>query len=196
MHYCGILICILSLIFAPCFARKASIQTSIQKIQESIRDTPLLPINDKSYKQFISKSPREYYAVVMLTATSKKYRCAICQNAKTTLEETAIAYHSQYNFNTSAINERIAFFAAEFDDCPQLFNELRLESVPHLYILPPTLESKPAKLVDHEVDVKALLEGPPSTFKLIEARTSVKVYLIGRCSSFLLSPFSCTYCAG
>jgi hypothetical protein len=162
-------------------------KNTIQTIHDKVELTPVVKLTDKNMAQFITDRPRDYHAILMLTATDPKYKCSICLRAKSILEEAARSYYNQYSFNTSETSQRIAFFTAEVDDAPMLFSELRLESVPHIYALPPAAEKSPkVKLPSLEIDAKPFMEGLSAALKALEGSTSVQV-----CS--ILGIFWCKY---
>lgn len=170
LAFAALLCCVLCALAA----KKGKLAKSkIAQIQEA---APVLALTDSNFKKYITDRPREYHSVLMLTATDPKYRCTICQRAKNALVDAAKSYHAQFSFNTSSISERIAFFTVEVDDAPNLFNELRVETVPHVYVLPPADEqSKKTSLPSYEVDTKAYMEGLSSIFAQLAAVTGVKV---------------------
>jgi hypothetical protein len=91
-------------------------------------------------------------------------------------EEIATFYHKQYSFNTTGIENRIAFFKIEVDDGRSIFNELQLETVPRLFFLPPVAVGAPkARISNYEVDNKILLEGTSRILEELHGITGVKV---------------------
>lgn len=79
---------------------------------------------DKNFSSFVSDRPREYYAALLFTATGSKYRCSICLKVKPIFDDVAKLYHEQYEFNSSAIDKRIAFFRVEVDNARNIFSAM------------------------------------------------------------------------
>lgn len=105
----------------------SAISTSIRNIQElstifEHEHTALL--FDKNFSSFVSDRPREYYAALLFTATGSKYRCSICLKVKPIFDDVAKLYHEQYEFNSSAIDKRIAFFRVEVDNARNIFSAM------------------------------------------------------------------------
>lgn len=91
----------------------------------------------------------------------------------------AKAYEAQFAFNTTSQDQRLAFFSIDVDDAPAVFNELKLDSVPHFYILPPAADKAPkTKISTREVEAKAFMDNLEGALKAIEASTSVKIRIL------------------
>jgi len=109
-----------------------SITASIRNIQELstiFEHEHSAMLFDKNFSSFVSDRPREYYAALLFTATGSKYRCSICLKVKPVFDDVAKLYHEQYEFNSSAIDKRIAFFRVEVDNARNIFNAMVRQSV-------------------------------------------------------------------
>lgn len=169
-------------------AKKKSSSTSINKEKENtsaqklsslltnIATNSVVSLSDKNFTKYVVDRPREYTAFLMFTATAKQYQCSVCLRAKSNLEEVASYYQQQYDFNATSIAEKIVFFRIEVDDARSVFNEMQLETVPRVYILPPTAASSPKmKISDFEMETKHLLESAAATLSEIHSKTGIKV---------------------
>jgi hypothetical protein len=158
---------------------KDSSAQKLNSLLASIASSSVVSLTDKNFAKYVVDRPREYTAFLMFTATAKQYQCTVCLRAKSNLEEVASYYQQQYNFNSSAISDRIVFFRIEVDDARNTFNEMQLETVPRVYILPPTVASSPKmKISDYEMETKFLLESAAATLTEIYSKTGVKVSVV------------------
>lgn len=136
----------------------------------------VVSLNDKNFTKFVIERPRNYYAAVMLTATAPKYQCEVCVVTKATFVDVASFYQLQYDWNTINSESRIAFFVVEVDQAKNTFNDLGLETVPRVYILPPKKVSDPKlSMSEFEVDNRVFLRGNAEVISAIEDATKVKV---------------------
>jgi hypothetical protein len=101
----------------------------------------LVPLTDSNYSKFVIQRPRDYVAVVMFTALGSRYSCTACKTALAIYIDVANLYYEQYNFNSSLPKDRLAFFVVDADTAGQTFEDMKLETVPRFYILPPRTES-------------------------------------------------------
>lgn len=148
----------------------------IRSLVTKMAASPVVSLTDSTFGKFVIERPREYTAFLMFTATAKQYQCSVCVRAKTVLEEVAQYYMEQYDFNSTAVANRIAFFRIEVDDARATFNDMQLETVPRLYLLPPTTSDSPKmKMSDYEVESKFLMESASATLGEIHARSGIKV---------------------
>eukprot|EP01038_Epipyxis_sp_PR26KG_P005135 gene5135-7151_t len=147
-------------------------------IMKVTQEDPLVYLGDKNFTQFIVDRPRNYHAVLVLTATGKQYKCSICVKTKQIYSENANYYFSQYghDLNNTELKSRLVFFIAEVDDARQLFNDLEVETIPRVYILPATeIKSPKMKMNNHEVDVRVLMEGSSGLLDAINQAIGIKI---------------------
>ncbi|RYG63968.1 hypothetical protein EON64_14910 [archaeon] len=107
---------------------------AVQLISEKLSTGSLIALTDSTFNMLVMDRPRDYHAVVMLTATDPKYSCSICQKGRALLEEAAKAYNSQYAFNTSMPAQRVAFFVAEVDRYITHTVHIQYHSMPYTYV--------------------------------------------------------------
>jgi hypothetical protein len=188
---------ILGFLFCIANAKKKTSGSSISKEKDNaaqkfnsllsnIAANSVVSLSDKNFTKYVVDRPREYTAFIMFTATAKQYQCSVCLRAKSNLEEVASYYQQQYDFNSSSVSERIVFFRIEVDDARSAFNEMQLETVPRIYILPPTTESSPKmKISDYEMETKFLIESSAATLSEIHVKTGVKVSLRTSLSEYI-----------
>ena len=100
----------------------------------------VIALTDLNFTKFVTLRPRDYVAVVMFTLANR-HDCDICKATMPTFNEVASLYHLQYNFNSSEPKDRLAFFVVDADRAGRTFEELKLETVPRFYVLPPRSES-------------------------------------------------------
>jgi hypothetical protein len=148
-------------------------------LRDKINKNNVVSLNDDNFSRFITDRPRDYSAVLMFTATDPMYKCSVCNRAKTVFEDVSKAYHSQYNFSTAAVANRVVFFRIEVDDARNIFGQLQLDTVPRFYSLPPTTkDSKKLKIESLEIEAKAFLDGTTEAIKLISEVTKVKIQIL------------------
>ena len=130
----------------------------VAELVTKMKHQDVIALNDRTFEQFITQRPREYYAVVMLTAQGDQYGCEVCSHAAQVLKTAASATLAQVHFATTPNNKRIAFFLADYDACPNLFRNLKVNTVPRTYILPPAGVNDPkSKIADYAIREHDLL---------------------------------------
>ena len=98
---------------------------------------PVLPLSDGNFSKYITSRPRDYWAILMFTALDPKYQCSICSMLYQTFKEVSILYQTQYSFLDDPAPKRLAFFMVDVDKARNKFDEMQLQTVPRLYVLPP-----------------------------------------------------------
>lgn len=110
-----------------------------------------IALTDSNFTKFVMLRPRDYVAVLMFTLANR-HDCDICKATMPTFNDVAALYHLQYDFNSSTPDKRLAFFVVDADRAGRTFEELKLETVPRFYVLPPRQESDAKlKMSDYEL---------------------------------------------
>jgi len=135
-----------------------------------------IKLTDRNYSDYLTAVPRDYHAVVMFTALADKFGCRICHDFLDQFKKVGSYYNQQYSISLTPKEDRIIFFYLDFDSSNDIFSEMKLESVPKLYILPPKTEKdKKEKINKYEVSTGVLMEGAKGFIKEIENKTNVKI---------------------
>ena len=136
-------------------------------------------LGDGNFTKFVVERPREYFAFMLFTATAAQYQCSVCVKTKQTFIDAANHYSNQYEFDTTPADRRIVFFVLEVDSARSVFSDMQLETVPRVYMLPPTTSKTPkSKISDFEVESRILLEGTASILGEVRSLTGVEVKIL------------------
>ena len=107
------------------------------ELASKLSQFPVLALSDGNFSKYITSRPRDYWAILMFTALDPKYQCNICSMLHGTFKEVASLYQSQYSFLDDPAAKRLAFFLVDVDKARNKFDEMQLQTVPRLYVLPP-----------------------------------------------------------
>jgi hypothetical protein len=122
---------------------------------------PVHVLTDRNFTKFVSDKPRYYHAALFMTASDAKYGCAPCNAAQKAFEDMAGQYHNQYELRNVPPEQRVAFFVLDVDSARTVFDSLKMETVPRLFVMPPklTADGPGHKASDFEVPTGSLLNG-------------------------------------
>lgn len=163
--------------------KKTSSEQSLEKSEQRVRTlssllttTPIVYLGDGNFSKYVVERPRAYNALLLFTATAAQYQCSVCLKTKSTFIESASHYANQHDFDSSSPENRLVFFLLEVDSARSIFSDMELETVPRLYLLPPTNAKTPKmRIGDFEIEARALLDGTTALHEEIEQRTKIKV---------------------
>ena len=155
-------------------ATKQSNVVDINKILKAkFLSQAVVSLTDSNFSKFINQKSRDYTAILMFTAIGPKYECEVCGRGAQVFSEVANYYHTQYDFNSSKINERLAFFMMDVDTARGTFQKMDIQHVPRFFVY--SVNSDGAQSAPGEFDVQRAMEGPDSLIKTIGEITKVKV---------------------
>jgi len=138
--------------------------------------SPILYLGDGNFTKYVVDRPREYYAMLLFTATAPQYQCSVCVKTKGAYIDAATHYQNQYDFEVTPADKKMIFFVVEVDSARSVFSDMQLETVPRVYVLPPTQTKSPKmKIGDFEVEAKVLLDGTKSILDEIESISGIKI---------------------
>jgi oligosaccharyltransferase complex subunit gamma len=147
-----------------------SLQERVQQIVQLTQKRGFVLLDNKTFKELVRGSPRNYSVVVMFTALSTSRGCLICRQAN---EEFSQLINSFRHAQTMMTN-RLFFGVVDFDDGVEIFQSIGINSAPAFVHFPP--KGKPKKR-DH-MDIQRLGFVAEVLAKWIAERTDmyIRVY--------------------
>jgi hypothetical protein len=137
----------------------------------------VVPLDEKNFSRYIIERPRMYNAAIVFTALGSQYGCSVCLQVAGSYNKVAEYYKGQYDFDTVDPQQKVVFFIVDVDGARRIFEEMKFETVPRMFVLPPREEgSAKLKMTDYEVDLQNVIEGGPKPMlSQIEDLVGVKV---------------------
>merc|ERR1712110_425860 len=117
-------------------------------------------------REYVTKTPRNYSMIVMFTALSAQRQCAICKQASDEYHMVANSYRysSQYS-------NKMFFAMVDFDEGPDVFQSMKLNSAPVFMHFP--AKGKPKKM--DTMDIQRVGFGADAIAKWINERTEINI---------------------
>jgi len=129
-------------IFAPAHcagrSKEAVVADKVKQLTDLNYRRPLIRLKGEQFRNLVKSSPKNYSVIVMLTALQPGRQCQICQQAH---DEFQIVAHS-WRYSPE-YNNRLFFAMVDFDDGPDVFQMLKLNSAPTFMHFP--AKGKPKK---------------------------------------------------
>jgi len=143
--------CVFSVtLMSSCFARDGGHKTKENYIADKVKQMtdlnfrrPLIRLKGDQFKNLVKNAPKNYSVIVMLTALQAQRQCQICQQAHD--EFQIIANSWRYS---QAYSSRLFFAMVDFDDGPDVFQILKLNSAPVFMHFPAKGKPKKADTLD------------------------------------------------
>lgn len=111
----------------------------------------------------------------MLTAEGEKYGCDVCLSARGSLTTVAASSNEQLSLLSGDPSKNIVFFIADFETCPTLFKNLKVNTVPRTFILPIVRENDPKyKISDYAINDNEVMS-PKLLISSIEKIAQIKI---------------------
>ncbi|XP_014216814.1 tumor suppressor candidate 3 [Copidosoma floridanum] len=133
-----------SLSFVTCQYRSKNsspLPDRVKQLTEMSMKRPLLKFNTAKFKEYIRATPRNYSVIVLFTAPAKL--CQICVHASYEFTILANSFpHSQ------SYSNKLFFASVDYDESPEVFQMLKLNSAPVYVHFPPKGKPKPADTMD------------------------------------------------
>ncbi|XP_041357228.1 tumor suppressor candidate 3-like [Gigantopelta aegis] len=134
------LICLVCVgIVGQVYKRKEdSIGDKVQQLTEWNNKKPVIRMNGDKFRHYVKTAPRNYSSIVMLTALQPSRQCSVCKQAN---EEFNILAHS-WRYSQQYSN-RLFFIMVDYDEGPDVFQSLKLNTAPVFMHFP--AKGKPKK---------------------------------------------------
>jgi oligosaccharyltransferase complex subunit gamma len=145
---------------------KAKLAEKVQTLVDSSAKRPVLRYNGNKFRDYVTKTPRNYSMIVMFTALSAQRQCAICKQASDEYHMVANSYRysSQYS-------NKMFFAMVDFDEGPDVFQSMKLNSAPVFMHFP--AKGKPKK--SDTMDIQRVGFGADAISKWVNERTEINI---------------------
>jgi len=145
---------------------KEKLSEKVQTLVDSSAKRPVLRYNGNKFREYVTKTPRNYSMIVMFTALSAQRQCAICKQASDEYHMVANSYRysSQYS-------NKMFFAMVDFDEGPDVFQSMKLNSAPVFMHFP--AKGKPKKM--DTMDIQRVGFGADAIAKWINERTEINI---------------------
>ncbi|CAG8167887.1 unnamed protein product [Penicillium salamii] len=131
---------------------------------QSLSRSGPVDLDSASYEDLTS-APRDYHAVVILTATDSRFGCLLCRDFEPEWDLIA----RSWNKGPKSDDLKVVFGTLDFDNGKAVFQKLMLQTAPVLLVFPPT------------IGPHAKVDGNPVRFDFTGPITAEQVYAwIGR----------------
>ncbi|KAL9973173.1 hypothetical protein ACROYT_G019590 [Oculina patagonica] len=135
--------------FSLCHGKKkvtkeSLLDTRVKQLMDWNQRKPVIRLNGDKYRTYLRASPRNYSVILMLTALAPHRQCTICREANN--EFTILANSWRYSQQYS---NKVFFAMVDFDEGPDVFNALRLNSAPMFMHFP--AKGKPKKADTYDI---------------------------------------------
>uniref|UniRef100_A0A1I7X6Q7 U1-type domain-containing protein n=1 Tax=Heterorhabditis bacteriophora TaxID=37862 RepID=A0A1I7X6Q7_HETBA len=109
----------------------------VKALQELLYRQPVIKMNMDRWKTYVRSQPRNYSMIVMFTALSPGVNCPICKPAYDEFMILANSYRYAHPEQKS-----LYFGVVDYEDAPQIFQSMNLNTAPILYNFGPKLQGK------------------------------------------------------
>uniref|UniRef100_A0A8R1HK13 Magnesium transporter protein 1 n=2 Tax=Caenorhabditis japonica TaxID=281687 RepID=A0A8R1HK13_CAEJA len=127
------------LIVAFALFSSAQLEEKVQNLLDLTSRTSIVKFNMDKWKNLVRMQPRNYSMMVMFTALSQGVNCPICKPA---YDEFMIVANSHRYTSTDGDRRKVFFGVVDYEEAPQIFQQMNLNTAPILYHFGPKLAAK------------------------------------------------------
>lgn len=143
----SLLLCLSALIWvAPSGAHRSkegAVAEKVKQLTDMNARRALIRLKGDQFKNLVKNSPKNYSVILMLTALQPGRQCQICQQAHDEFQIVANSWRYSQSYNN-----RLYFAMVDFDDGPDVFQLLKLNSAPTFIHFPAKGKPKKADTLD------------------------------------------------
>jgi oligosaccharyltransferase complex subunit gamma len=138
----------------------------VQQLTDLSAKRPVIRLNGNKFRDLVKGSPRNYSMIVMFTALSAQRQCAICKQASDEYQLVANSYRY-----SPAFSNRLFFAMVDFDEGPDVFQSMKLNTAPVFMHFPE--KGKPKKA--DNMDIQRVGFSADVIAKWVGERTEVQI---------------------
>jgi len=150
-------------------ARKKEVQSLSERVQQLTELTSkrsVIKLTGDRFRQFVRSTPRNYSVIIMFTALSPQRQCLICRNANDEFQIVANSFRYSPTYSN-----KLFFALVDFDDGPDVFQSLKLNSAPVFMHFP--AKGKPKK--NDNMDIQRVGFGAEAIARWVNERTDIQI---------------------
>lgn len=125
--------------FVASVAPSKSLEERVAQLEDMSNRRSVIRLDNKKFQTFVKSTPRNYSIVVMMTALQSSRQCGACKEANTEYEIVA----NSWKYGTTYSNN-LFFAMVDYDEGPDVFNTLRINTAPVFIHFPPKGKRKAA----------------------------------------------------
>ncbi|ULU02836.1 hypothetical protein L3Y34_002434 [Caenorhabditis briggsae] len=133
------LVPLLLALFAICLAQQQTLDEKVQNLADLTARQSIVKFNMDKWKNLVRMQPRNYSMIVMFTALSPGVNCPICKPA---YDEFMIVANSHRYTSSESDRKKVFFGIVDYEDAPQIFQQMNLNTAPILYHFGAKLSAK------------------------------------------------------
>ncbi|XP_066992034.2 tumor suppressor candidate 3 [Anabrus simplex] len=138
----------------------------VQQLMDMNLKRSMLRFNGNKFRDYVKATPRNYSVVVMFTAMAPQRQCSICRHAHDEFQIVANSFRY-----SQAYSNKLFFAIVDFDEGPDVFQMLRLNTAPVFMHFPP--KGKPKQ--SDTMDIQRVGFAAEAISKWIGERTDVQI---------------------
>lgn len=147
-RYCYLFVCFALLAAAGSNSQndketQALLEKKIKKLAEWTSKGSIIRLTGDRFRKYVKETPRNYSTIVMLTALKPERQCSICLQAKEEYEVVANSWRYSQPDSTD-----LFFAMLDFDDGPDVFQSMKINSVPVFLHFPAKGKRKKGDMMD------------------------------------------------
>ncbi|KAK0417070.1 hypothetical protein QR680_012819 [Steinernema hermaphroditum] len=146
-----------------------TLEEKVKNLQEWLYKRPVINMNGDRWKNLVRTSPRNYSMIVMFTALSAGVNCPICKPAYDEFYVLANSFRYTYPELKS-----LYFAVVDYEEAPDIFQQLNLNTAPVLYHFPAKGNKKRQDQMDFQrygIDADAMA-------RFVQERTDINIRVL------------------
>ncbi|KAK7873342.1 hypothetical protein R5R35_011385 [Gryllus longicercus] len=143
-----------------------SLGERVQQLMDMNLKRSVLRFNGNKFRDFVKSTPRNYSVIVMFTAMAPQRQCSICRHAHDEFQIVANSFRY-----SQAYSNKLFFALVDFDEGPDVFQMLRLNTAPVFMHFP--AKGKPKQ--SDTMDIQRVGFAAEAIAKWIGERTDVQL---------------------
>uniref|UniRef100_UPI00358F17DD tumor suppressor candidate 3-like n=1 Tax=Myxine glutinosa TaxID=7769 RepID=UPI00358F17DD len=104
----------------------------VQQLMDWTSRRSVIRLNGDKFRRYVKSPPRNYSVVVMFTALEPQRQCVVCRHASEEMQILANSWRYSGSFSN-----RLFFAMVDFDEGPDVFQQLNMNSAPTFMHFPP-----------------------------------------------------------
>lgn len=160
---------LLSIVLSTAADKNIALEERVLQLEELSGRRAVIRLDNKKFQTYVKSIPRNYSIVIMMTALQGHRQCGACSEANHEYEIVANSWR-----HSNAFSNNLFFAMVDYDDGPDVFNSLRINTAPVFLHFPPKGKRKPAD----NMAVDRMGFSADAIARFVHDRTQIQIQII------------------
>lgn len=152
--------------------KKDVLQEKIRQLSDWTNQRTVIKLDNGKFNSHVKGTPRNYSIIMMLTTLHSQRQCQMCRQA---MDEFTVVANS-WRYGKNFVDGLVFFTVADYDDTPDIFTSLKINTVPQIVHFPP--KGKQKRVETETMDIYRIGFSAEAIVRFVSEKIGLQVLVV------------------